>query len=447
MKAVGEGIRANRLTAHREVPHNVFMTAHTGVPVRQVEADANLADPLFWNRPTQEREAVFRYLRSLDSPVFFEEPEKSVLRGRRGFHALVRHADVVAASRNPSTFLSGPGVTTPEPARWVRAVFGDSMVNLDDPRHSQLRRIVSRAFTPRLIARAEDDIRRTARRIVANVAEQRPEDFVAAVAAQMPYQVICTMMGIPECHRSRILELVGRASVHTGVRRSLQHRLRVPGQGLRALGRMQLLVAEIGRERRRRPADDLISALVTADVEGRGLNSRELGAFFSLLLVAGVETTRNAMAHGLKLLTDHPGQRALLLSDMDGRIDGAVEEMLRHASPIIQFRRTLAHDHELSGKTLRKGDKVMLFFNSANRDEAVFPDPDSFDITRDPNPHLGFGGGGPHFCLGAHLARQEMRTIFKELLIGLPGVRSVGEPVLIPSSFDNRVGSLRFTFD
>ncbi|MFJ6212116.1 cytochrome P450 [Streptomyces sp. NPDC092296] len=419
------------------------MTAHIGAPARLPESGADLADPLFWKRPLREREAAFAYLRTLDSPVFFTERPGSA---RRGFHALVRHADVVAAGRDPRTFLSGPGVTTPEPARWVRTVFGDSMVNLDDPRHAQLRRVVSRAFTPRLIARVEDDIRTTARRIVDEVVARRPVDFVAAVAAQLPYQVICTMMGIPQGPRARILELVDHASVHTGVRRSLRHRLRVPGRGLRALARMQLLVAEIGRERRRRPADDLISALVTADVAGRGLNSRELGSFFSLLLVAGVETTRNAMAHGLKLLTDNPGQRALLLSDLGGGIDGAVEEMLRHSSPIIQFRRTLAHDHEMNGATFRKGEKVVLFFNSANRDESVFPDPGAFDITRSPNPHVGFGGGGPHFCLGAHLARQELRTIFTELLTRLPDVRSVGEPELVPSSFDNRIRSLRFTF-
>ncbi|MFB7667691.1 cytochrome P450 [Kitasatospora sp. NPDC056138] len=401
----------------------------------------NPAHPGFWSLSAEDRAAAFARLRALDRPQFCTDP-----RTGRGFHALVRHADVVAASRTPEVFVSAPGVTTPEPARWVRALFGDSMVNLDDPRHADLRRIVSRAFTPRLIARVEDDIRQVATRIVDEVLARRPDDFVAAVAAELPYQVICNMMGVPEQQRREILRQINHASEHTGVARS---RLRVPGRGLRALARMQAVIAALGRERRRRPTDDLISALVTADVDGKHLNSRELGAFFSLLLVAGVETTRNALAHGLHLLTDHPGQRELLLSDLDAHLGNAVEEVVRYSTPIIQFRRTLAAEHELGGPggtPLAKGDKVVLFFGSANRDEAVFTDPDTFDVTRSPNPHLGFGGGGPHFCLGAYLARQEMKVLLRELYTRLPDLRSVGEPELIPSNFDNRVRSLRFTF-
>ncbi len=399
---------------------------------------ANPADPQFWRLPVPDRAAAFARLRALDHPVFCTDP-----RTGKGFHALVRHADVVEASRTPAVFVSAPGVTTPEPARWVRALFGDSMVNLDDPQHADLRRIVSRAFTPRLIARVEDDIRLVATRIVDEVAERRPDDFVTAVAAELPYQVICNMMGVPERQRREILRQINHASEHTGVARS---RIRVPGRGLRALARMQGVIAALGRERRRRPTDDLISALVTADIDGRHLNGRQLGAFFSLLLVAGVETTRNALAHGLHLLTTHPEQRALLTADLDGRLGGAVEEIVRYATPIIQFRRTLAADHELNGTRLAKGDKVVLFFGSANRDETVFADPDTFDITRSPNPHLGFGGGGPHFCLGAYLARQEMKVLLRELLTRLPDVHSVGEPELVPSNFDNRVRSLRFAF-
>ncbi|MFJ2862371.1 cytochrome P450 [Kitasatospora sp. NPDC087314] len=404
----------------------------------------DLADPRFWQLPAPARAAAFAELRRRPAPVFFGDPATG-----RGFHALVRHADVVEASRTPGVFLSGPGVTVPEPARWVRLVFGDSMVNLDDPRHAQLRRIVSQAFTPRLLGRVEEDIRRVATRLVDDVERRRPEDFVTSVAAELPFQVICTMMGIPERPRRAILDQVNHASEHTGVARPLRRRIRMPGRGLMALARMQGMVAAVGRERRRRPAEDLISALVTADVDGRRLTGRELGAFFSLLLVAGVETTRNALAHGLHLLTVHPEQRALLLADLDGRLGGAVDEIIRHATPIIHFRRTLAADHELGGPggpLLRAGEKVALFFGSANRDETVFPDPDAFDITRTPNPHLGFGGGGPHYCIGAHLARQEMKVLFRELYSRLPEVRSTGEPDLVPSNFDHRVRSLRFTF-
>jgi cytochrome P450 len=395
----------------------------------------DLADPGFWQRPPAERLAAFAKLRQLDAPVFV--PERA-----GGYHALVRHADVVAASRKTDVFISGPGVTTPRPPRWVRLAFGDSMVNLDDPRHANLRGTISRAFTPRMLARTAEDVRRTAARIVDDVARDRPADFVESVAAQLPFQVICTMMGIPEEYRAPILRHVNHTTENAGVRR----RLRVPGRSLRALASLHRIVARVGHQRRRRPADDLISALVNANVEGRRLNSRELGAFFSLLLVAGVETTRNTIAHGLALLTEHPAQRELLRSDLDRYLPGFVAEVVRHCSPIIQFRRTVARDYELTGHPLRAGDEVVLFYPSANRDESVFADPDAFDITRTPNPHVGFGGGGAHFCLGASLARQELAVLFRELLTRLPDIRATAAPRLVPSSFDNRVAYLPFTF-
>ncbi|MER8095934.1 cytochrome P450 [Streptomyces goshikiensis] len=400
-----------------------------------------LADPAFWQQPPGARLAAFAALRALDSPLYV--PEGS----GRGHWALVRHADVQEASRLPKVFASAPGVTTPEPARWVRTLFGDSMVNLDGPEHARLRKIVQRAFTPRLLAAAEEDILAVASRIVDDVLDGQPDEFVSAVASRLPLEVICNMMGIPERHRAEIADRVNHASENIGVERGLASRLRMPGRGLRALARMQRMVAGIGRERRENPADDLISALVTADVDGQALNARQLGAFFSLLMVAGVETTRNAITHGLSLLTDHPAQRDLLLGDFETYADGAVEEMIRHSTPIIQFRRTVAAEHTLGGRLLHPGDKVVLYYASANRDESVFPDPDAFDITRSPNPHLGFGGGGPHFCLGAHLARVEMKALFRELLTRPVGLRAVGLPDLAGSSFDNRVRSLRFTFE
>ncbi|RSS80198.1 cytochrome P450 [Streptomyces sp. WAC06614] len=403
--------------------------------------EPGLGDPAFWQQPPAARLAAFARLRALDAPVHVDE-------GRgRGHYALVRHADVQEASRLPKVFASAPGVTTPEPARWVRALFGDSMVNLDGPDHARLRKIVQRAFTPRLLAAAEADIHAVAARIVDDMLEQRPDEFVAAVASRLPLEVICNMMGIPERYRPEIADRVNHASENIGVERGLGARLRIPGRGLRALARMQRMVAGIGRERRRHPADDLISALVTADVDGQALGARQLGAFFSLLMVAGVETTRNAITHGLTLLTDHPDQRELLRGDFERYADGAVDEMIRHSTPIIQFRRTVRAEHTLGGRTFLPGEKVVLYYASANRDEAVFPDPDAFDITRSPNPHLGFGGGGPHFCLGAHLARVEMKALFRELLTRPHDLRAVGLPDLAGSNFDNRVRSLRFAFD
>ncbi|MFJ1600170.1 cytochrome P450 [Streptomyces sp. NPDC088261] len=413
----------------------------------------DLGDPSFWQLPHAERLHAFALLRQWDAPQYFVEREKGRGRPERGFHALVTHADVVEASRNPEVFASAPGATTPEPARWVRALFGDSLVNLDGPRHAQLRRIVSRSFTPRILGRTEEDIRAVAARIVDDVLadggaraarSDRPGDFVTAVASRMPFEVICNLMGIPEKERPAILGQVNRASGDTGVARAARDRFRMPGKGLRALASMQGMVADLGRERRRRPTDDLVSMLVSADVDGQALTDRQLGAFFSLLMVAGVETTRNAIAHGLDLLTRHPEQRALLMGDFDRYADGATEEIVRHSTPIIQFRRTLTRDHRMNGHAFRKGDKVVLFYASANRDETVFADPDAFDITRSPNPHVGYGGGGPHYCLGTYLAKQEMKALFRELLTRAPELRATAAPVLVPSNFDNRVRSMPY---
>jgi cytochrome P450 len=398
----------------------------------------NLVDPAFWRRPEAERLAAFAGLRRLGAPVYFREPGG-------GFYALVRHADVVAASRTPEVFVSRHGVTTPRPARWVRAVFGDSMVNLDDPRHHELRSVVARAFTPRVVARIGADTERIAARIVDDLVASGidgtvPDDFVTAVATRLPFQVICNMMGIPDAYRGKLIKNINATTERAGVQET-RRRLRVPGRGVFALARLHRVVARVAAHRRRRPTDDLISALAAATMSGR-----ELGSFFSLLLVAGVETTRNTIAHALRLLTDHPHQRALLLSDFDARAPGFVDEVVRHCSPIAQFRRTVARDHVLNGFPLRAGDEVVMYYVSANRDEAVFADPDRFDITRRPNPHVGFGGGGPHFCLGASLARQELTVLFRELFTRLPELRSVGVPELVPSNFDNRIARLRFAY-
>ncbi|MFJ8750122.1 cytochrome P450 [Streptomyces sp. NPDC102441] len=421
------------------------MNAPTQVPTVHVRgtALADPADPAFWRLPRPERLSAFARLRELDAPVLLTPRTGS----RTPFYALVTHADVRAASRQPQVFASAPGVTIPEPAPWAKAVFGNSMVNMDGAEHAGLRRTISRAFTPRLLAAAEENIDAVARRLVDEMAAEGPGDFMRSAPSRMPFEVICDLMGIPARHRGRIAARIDHASEYVGVQRRGRTRLRIPGRGLRSLARMQLEMAGIARERRRAPADDVITALVRADVGGRTLSSRQLGAFFSLLLVAGVETTRNALAHGLVLLTAHPEQRALLESDFDRYADGAVDEIVRHSTPIIQFRRTVAAEHTLGGHTFLPGEKVVLLYASANRDASVFDDPDSFDITRSPNPHLGYGGGGPHHCLGAHLAKLEMKAFFREMLTRLKGVRTSAEPGLVDSNFDNRVRSLPFTFE
>ncbi|MEV6148783.1 cytochrome P450 [Nonomuraea sp. NPDC052129] len=408
--------------------------------------DIDLADLGFWRQAPKARHEAFARLRQLEHPVFFPEKKVPFLRSGSGFYALVRHADVVEASRDAKVFSSEPAVTNPEPPGWVKQVFGESMVNMDDPRHARLRRIVTRSFSPRMLSGLQDDIEAACERIVDDVLEQGPRDFVGQVAARLPIHVICDMMGIPDDLRAKVHEHVDVSTAYTGVRPSLVRSVQLAGQNMLALLALQRMVIKLGHERAADPQGDLVSLLVTANPDGEKLTDRELGSFFALLLVAGNETARNTMAHGIKLLTDNPAQRDLLMEDFDGRIGNAIEEMVRYVSPIMQFRRTLTQDYSLRGLELKKGDKVVLFYGSANRDETVFPDPDSFDITRETKPHVGFGGPGPHFCLGANLARQEMRTMFRVLLTRLPEIRAVGEPELLLSNFDNSVRSQGFTF-
>ncbi|MGP3912213.1 cytochrome P450 [Nonomuraea sp. 10N515B] len=415
-----------------------------------LSADLDLSQIPFWGLPQSERMEAFRRLRQLDRPVFMREQIVPFIGGGPGFYALVRHADVIEASRNAAVFSSEPcSNSIPDMPRWLSVYFG-SMINMDDPRHARLRRIVSRAFTPRILAKMEEDLARAAAEIVDRAIEEGPRDFVAQVAAKLPVRVICDMMGIPAESHDLVLQqtnvILGNTDPeYTGVAPDLTRRNVAKGLAklLRAGYTLNRLAARLGDERRKRPTGDLVSLLVNGEER---LTPQQLGSFFILLVVAGSETTRNAIAHGLKLLTDHPDQRAILLGNFEGLIGTACDEIIRYATPVIQFRRTLTQDYEMNGTSYRKGDKVLLFYNSANRDEVVFSDPDTFDITRDPNPHVGFGGPGPHYCLGAHLARREMTVMFRELFTRLPRLRSAGEPDYLLSNFINGVKHLRYTF-
>jgi Cytochrome P450 len=410
------------------------------------EPGFDLADIGFWKKPLDERNAALARLRAMERPVYFAEPKIPMLRSGKGFYAVVKHADVVEISRNPKIFSSEPAVTSPPPPGWVKSVFGESIVNMDDPRHARLRRIVSRAFSPKMLNDLADDIQKACERIVDDVLREGPRDFVEQVAARLPITVICDMMGIPEELREKVHRHVDVSTAYTGVRSSVGRTLRMAASNVHALFELQRMVIKLGHERVKNPRNDLISALVNANVDGEKLTDKELGSFFAMLLVAGNETARNTMAHGIRLLTINPEQRELLMSDFDTHIGGAIEEMVRYVSPIIQFRRNVTQEYELRGVTLKPGDQVALFYGSANRDEEVFQEPDRFDITRSPNPHVGFGGPGPHFCLGANLARLELKTMFRELLTRIPDIRTVGEPELLLSNFDNAVRRQPFTF-
>ncbi|MDQ3147456.1 MAG: cytochrome P450 [Actinomycetota bacterium] len=395
-----------------------------------MDADAvNLSDQELWLRPTEEREAAFAALRR-DRPVaFFEEPEIPGFPRGPGYWAVTRYADVWTASRRPEIFTSGRGVNIGDMPQEIIEFFG-SMIAMDAPRHSKLRGIVQRGFTPRTVNQVADYVRTKATAIVDEVARKGECDFVREIAAALPLQVICDMMGIAPAHYDRIFELT---NIILGVGD--------PEFGdsmedlLSAAVELNQFAVDLGESRLADPTEDITSALMHAEVDGDRITTQEFGSFFILLVVAGNETTRNAISHGMKALTDHPEQKAALAADFPGLAPAAVEEIVRWATPVIHFRRTASRDTELGGQKIAEGDKVVLWYNSANRDEAKFDDPFRFDIRRTPNEQVGFGAGGPHFCLGANLARREITVMFDEVLRRLPDIEVTGPPDMLQSAF------------
>jgi cytochrome P450 len=341
-------------------------------------------------------------------------------------------------SRHPDVFCSGQGTNIPDMPVEVAEFFG-SMINMDAPRHTRLRMIVNRSFTPRMVNRIDEDVRTKARAIVARVAEQGGCDVVTELAGPLPLEIICEMMGIPREQWQRIFEL-------TNVILGDQETIPDLGALMGAAIEMAQIAREVGEDRLANPTDDLVSAMMHAEVDGEPLQPMEMASFFILLAAAGNETTRNAISHGVRLLSLHEDQRAAWQADVDGVAPTAVEEIVRWATPVIHFRRTATEDTEVGGQAIAKGDKVVLWYGAANRDEAVFADPQRFDVTRTPNEHVGFGAGGPHFCLGANLARREIRVMFEELFRWLPDIRTTDEPDFLQSAFIHGIKRLPVEF-
>jgi cytochrome P450 len=377
---------------------------------------------------------------------FFAEPEFEnatavPIEHGPGYYAVTKHADIMEISRQPELFSSAKGATSIIDMPVEMLEYFGSMINLDDPRHARLRRIVSAGFTPRLLKKLEDDVQRAAADIVEGLAGRDRCDFVTDVAARLPLKIICDMMGIGPSD----YDTVFRASniiLSEGDPEYVPEGSDVVLAFVTAAQELAQLMQDLAQHRTDHPTDDLTSALVHANVDGEQLTHQELASFFILLVVAGNETTRNAISHGLKLLTDHPDQRAIWAADFEGVAPSAVEEIVRLASPVMWMRRTVVTDTVLRGQQLHAGDKLLLFYWSANRDEDVFDDPFRFDVQRSPNPHVGFGGPGPHFCIGAHLARREITVMFRELFRRLPDLRASGEPERLRSSFINGIKHL-----
>jgi methyl-branched lipid omega-hydroxylase len=413
----------------------------------QAPADIDLSGDGFWALPLAERGAAFARLRALGRPAVFTDPETPFTQSGGSYYALVSHADVTEASRNPELFSSARGATSIVDLPVEFNEYFGSMINMDDPRHARLRRIVSRAFTPKMIKKFEEDVQRTAAQIVDDLLATGPCDFVEHVSARLPLKIICQMMGVGDEHYAMVLRDTNIILSGSDPEFISQDMDEAVAQLLGAGQELAELVTELSAARQEQPADDLATALATANIDGEQLTPAELASFFVLLVVAGNETTRTAISHALNLLTEHPEQRELLLADLDGRIGGAVEEIVRYVSPVIWMRRSVTRDCTLNGHEFREGDKAVLYYWAANRDESVFAEPDRFDITRSPNPHVGFGGAGPHFCLGAHLARREITAVLRELLSRAPQVRATAEPDRLLSNFINGIKHLPCAID
>ena len=401
---------------------------------------------LFWRRSRDEIEADLARLRC--EPLTFlpgaHLPGDLARVKVPGTWFVDRHAPVLEVSRNPQIYSSAGGVTINQFPPEFNEYF-NSLIAMDDPRHARLRRLVSAGFTPRMLARLEDSVRAQASLVVDEVCERGECDFVTDVAARLPLKIVCDLMGIPASQLDFVFD-------QTNVILGGADREYVPDLDgliaalLDAAASLAALMDEVATSKVGRDDGDLTSALVNADIDGEQLTREEIASFFILLVVAGNETTRNAISWGLVYLTENPGQRRVWADDFEGVARSAVEEIVRLASPVTYMRRTALCDTVLEGQDICEGDMVVMNYLSANRDEAVFDDPLSFDVRRSPNPHLGFGGPGPHFCLGAHLARREITVMFREIFERLGDIRATGEPDLLASAFIHGIKHLPAEF-
>jgi cytochrome P450 len=410
--------------------------------------DFDLSDPEFWLASRAHREGAFKTLRDTPGLVHFDEREIPDLPfpAGPGYWALTRHDDIWHVSRNPKLFCSGQGGSSIGDLPQEMGEFFGSMINMDDPKHFRLRSIVSKGFTPKEITAVEDLVKIKANQIIDRLVAGFPDkscDFVEHIAAALPLEIICDMMGIPSDDYGKIF-----AWTNTILGGGDPDMVTSYDQFMAQVLEMFMYAQALGEDRKANPQNDITSVMMAAEVDGEQLTPQEFGSFFILLVVAGNETTRNAISHGMLAFTDYPDQRDLLYNDFDAHSKTAVEEIVRWATPVIHFRRTATEDTEIAGHPIAAGEKVVMWYNSGNRDERVFEDPYRFDITRQPNPaQIGFGAGGPRFCLGANLARREMTVMFDTILTRVPSLRITAEPDYLQSGFINGIKRMQCAWD
>ena len=398
-----------------------------------------LSDIDLYNLEQYERELPLAQLARLraEAPVFkHSDPELP-----EGFWALTRHADVEFVSRNSEVFSSF------EKSALISEFPGQQldqlrllMLNQDPPQHTRTRSLVNRGFTPRMIGQLEERIYKVCCEIIDNAVQQGEGDFVTLCAAELPLILIADLMGVPLEDRHKVFDwsnrMVGANDPEYGV---------TPEEAQSASIEMFMYANELAEKKRQEPKDDIVTKLLQPDEEGDVLSELEFDSFFMLLAVAGNETTRNAITGGMHALIENPDQWEKLKHNPD-LLSSAADEIVRYVSPVMHFRRQATRDVEVGGVTIKKGDKVVIYYTSANRDESVFENPDTFDITRDPNPHLGFGGGGPHFCLGRHLAKLEIEQLFRALIERVDRVELVSPPRRLRSNFINGIKEMQVRF-
>ena len=426
------------------------MTGHvtrsaSGNPDRAYD-EVDISSRGFWSTSSDVREKTFAVLRERGTVTWHPPFQEQLIEDPEdyGFWAVTRYDDLVEVTKRHQDFLSGPGILMENlPAEFVEA--GQSIIGMDPPRHTMLRRLVASAFTPKQMRRINDRIEANARKVVDGLVAKLDAggevDFVAECAELLPMHNINDIMGVPDGERQIAAHEMKVGTSWNDPELVGETKDEVFMALLQAMGYMHDLAERMTTQRRAEPSDDLVSSLANAEVDGEQLTDHEIGAFFVLLTIAGNDTTRQSTSHGLKALTDFPEQRAWLLEDLEGRLPDAVEEMVRWATPIMTFRRTASRDCELAGQQITEGDKVVMFYSSANRDETRIERPHEFDVSRHPNPHITFGGGGIHHCLGNQLARFQLKALFKELLTRVPDLQA-GEPELTPGNFFNVVKSM-----